>query len=180
MADWCSTKSRSSGKKPHLENRRRHRVTSVASLSPADWLRRTTAWLYLRPQISQSPNWIRDIELSGLKWQLWNTFYFSGGISPAHRETENAAGVWKRSEEGILLCGSIVVQVAQIKQSHPCRAPQKVLTGRQSQAARKDTRGIWPFEDSGLRLEHIRNQERRACEHVGKRRTDRWGGGENK
>lgn len=59
---------------------------------------------------------------------------------------------------GILLCGSIVSQVAQIKQSNPYRAPQKVLTRRQSYAAPKERHGTWPFEDSGLRLEHIRNQ----------------------
>ena len=58
---------------------------------------------------------------------------------------------------GILLCRAIVVQVAQIKPGNPHRAPQKVLSRRRSLPALKERDGIWPFEDSDVRLEHILN-----------------------
>lgn len=89
----------------------------------------------------------------------------SGGFSPAHGE---AAGGHRRRLKEIRGRGSaIVIQVAQIKQSNSRRAPQKVLTERQSQAAQKEMGGTWPFEDSGRRLEHIRNGEAQRGRAVG-------------
>lgn len=63
--------------------------------------------------------------------------------------------MWKRSERGDpplqLHCspGSID-QTEQSPQSSPESAYRE--------AAPKERHGIWPFEDSGLRLEHIPNQ----------------------